>query len=105
MANSGCPRRRVPRRSTRRVTRRVTIVNRRGLHARAAVKFVETAAAFDARVEVTNAAQTVPGTSIMGLMLLAAGPGTEIELSATGPAAAAVLDALARLVAAKFGED
>ncbi len=87
------------------VRRRVTIVNRRGLHARAAAKFVETAAAFDATVEVANAGQTVPGTSIMGLMMLAAGPGTQIELSAAGPAAAAVLDALVTLVEAKFGED
>ncbi len=85
--------------------RRVTIINRRGLHARAAARFVETASAFDAQVEVTNAGQTVPGTSIMGLMMLAAGPGTEIEISAVGPAAAAVLDALVALVDAKFGED
>lgn len=90
---------------TRREIRRVVIINRRGLHARAAAKFVDTAAAFDATVAVTNAGQTVPGTSIMGLMMLAAGPGSEIELSAEGPAATAALDALARLVAGRFGED
>ncbi len=87
------------------LTRRLTIVNRRGLHARAAAKFAAVAAAHDAVVSVTRAGQTVPGTSIMGLMMLTAGPGSAIDLAADGPAAAAVLAALADLVAAKFGED
>ena len=87
------------------ISRRVTIVNERGLHARAAAKFVEVAGRHDADVTVTKSGQTVSATSIMGLMMLAAGPGSAIELRAEGPAATAALDALAALVAGKFGED
>ena len=87
------------------LTRRVTIVNRRGLHARAAAKFVAVAGGYDAVITVTRAGQTVSATSIMGLMMLAAGPGSDIELAADGPAAADALAALADLVAGKFGED
>ena len=85
--------------------RRVTIRNRRGLHARAAAKFVKTAEAFDADVRVCKDDTEVVGTSIMGLMMLAAGPGTEIDLRATGPDAEAALDALAQLIDRKFDED
>ncbi|MEK9661411.1 MAG: HPr family phosphocarrier protein [Alphaproteobacteria bacterium] len=84
---------------------RVTIVNQRGLHARAAARFVREAEQFDATVEVSNGETTVTGTSIMGLMMLAAANGTEIRLTATGREAAAALDALAKLVADRFDED
>lgn len=86
-------------------TRTLTIVNSRGLHARAAAKFVEVATAHNAAVTVTRAGQTVSATSIMGLMMLAAATGSTIDLTADGPDAVAALDALAELVAAKFGED
>jgi len=85
-------------------TRRLTICNKRGLHARASAKFVKTAEAFDAEVTVARDGQTVGGTSIMGLMTLAAAPGCCIEVSATGPQADAALDALAALVEDGFGE-
>ena len=83
----------------------VTITNQRGLHARAAAKFVKLAAAFRAEVEVRKGDATVNGQSIMGLMMLAAGPGTPLRLIATGPEAQAVIDALADLVRRKFDED
>jgi|SRR5690625_2064373 len=85
--------------------RRVVICNRRGLHARAAAKFVKLAGEFTADVTVVRRDQQVPGGSIMGLMMLAAGPGCEIELRAEGPDAEAALDALAELVQRKFDED
>ncbi|MSO81328.1 MAG: HPr family phosphocarrier protein [Alphaproteobacteria bacterium] len=84
--------------------RRLTIVNRKGLHARAAAAFVKLASQFDAAIEVSRSGTTVPGTSIMGLMMLAAGPGEEIVVAAFGNDAAAALDALAGLVASGFGE-
>ncbi|MBL8700275.1 MAG: HPr family phosphocarrier protein [Alphaproteobacteria bacterium] len=87
------------------VTRRVTILNKRGLHARAAAKFVKLAAQFQAEITVTKDGTTVSGRSIMGLMMLAASPGTEIEIGAAGSDAAAALDAIAALIAAKFDED
>lgn len=83
----------------------VTIVNRRGLHARAAAKFVETVGKFGADVEVTRCGQTVSGRSIMGLMMLAAGPGSEIEICAEGGDCDAVLGALRTLVENGFDED
>ena len=83
----------------------VTIVNERGLHARAAAKFVKLAAAFEAEVTVVRNGTEVPGSSILGLMTLAAVPGCELELRAQGPAATAVLGALAELIAKKFDED
>lgn len=83
----------------------VTIVNGRGLHARAAAKFVKLAAEFEAEVEVARDETRVAGSSIMGLMMLAAGPGTRLELSARGSEAAAALAALAALVERKFDED
>ena len=85
--------------------RTVTIVNRRGLHARAAARFVKVAAGFDARVMVAKNGTEVSGLSIMGLMMLAAGPGTEIQIRATGTDAALALDALDALIANKFDEE
>ena len=85
--------------------RDLTIVNKRGLHARAAAKFVQTAERFDAEITVTRDATTVGGTSIMGLMMLAASPGSVICVTAEGPDAEQALDALADLVAGYFGED
>ena len=87
------------------VSRIVTIVNPRGLHARAAARFVKVAERFDAEVTVAGNGAGVSGRSIMGLMMLAAGPGSELELTATGPEARAALDALAALVAQGFDED
>lgn len=87
------------------VSRTVEIVNQRGLHARASAKFVKTAAAFDAEVTVSKDGTTVDARSIMGLMMLAAGPGAEIEIAAEGPEAEAALDALAQLVQARFDEE
>ena len=86
------------------VSRTLTIVNRRGLHARASARFVKCAEGFDCDVTVTKDGQSVGGTSIMGLMTLAAAPGSSIELAATGPQAQAAVDALAALVADGFGE-
>ena len=84
---------------------KVMIRNRKGLHARASAKFVKCAETFDAEVTVTRDGQSVGGTSIMGLMMLAAGPGTEIHLMATGPEAPEAVEALVALVANGFGED
>lgn len=85
--------------------REVTIVNRRGLHARAAAKFVKLAQSFErATVEVEKSGTKVSGLSIMGLMMLAATPGTTLTLRAEGPAAEAALGALDRLVANGFDE-
>ncbi|HEX2256702.1 MAG TPA: HPr family phosphocarrier protein [Afifellaceae bacterium] len=86
-------------------TRRLVITNRRGLHARASAKFVKCAEQFDARIRVCRDGQEVGGTSIMGLMTLAAVPGSAIEVAAEGPEAEAALDALTSLVAEGFGED
>jgi phosphocarrier protein len=83
----------------------VLITNRRGLHARASAKFVTLASSFEAQVSVSHDGSSVPGTSIMGLMMLAAGPGDTISLSATGPDAEEALDRLKNLVLDKFGED
>src|SRR4249920_3616623 len=75
------------------------ICNKKGLHARASAKFVHTVEQFDADVRVTRGHETVGGTSIMGLMMLAAGPGATIVIKATGKDAAAVVEALYSLVA------
>ncbi len=83
----------------------VTILNERGLHARAAAKFVKLAGRFDAEVTVVKNGTAVSGSSILGLMMLAAAPGCELELRAQGPAATAALGALAELIAKKFDED
>ncbi|HXP76885.1 MAG TPA: HPr family phosphocarrier protein [Stellaceae bacterium] len=84
--------------------RTVTICNKRGLHARAAARFVKLAWQFDAEVTVRKNGTTVSGRSIMGLMMLAAGPGTAIELAATGREAERAVAALADLVAGGFDE-
>ncbi len=83
----------------------LTIVNKRGFHARAAARFVQCAEKFAATVTVSKDQTTVGGTSIMGLMMLAAGPGSEIHVIAEGPEAEAALAALAELVADRFGEE
>jgi phosphocarrier protein len=87
------------------VTREIPIINKRGLHARASAKFVKMVEQFDAEVLVTRGSETVGGTSIMGLMMLSAGPGTSIVVSATGPQAEAAVAALAELVGSKFNEE
>jgi phosphocarrier protein HPr len=85
--------------------RTVEILNKRGLHARASAKFVKLASSFDAEVQVSKDGQTVDARSIMGLMMLAAGPGSTIHITAEGDQAAEALDALCALVAARFDED
>ncbi len=85
--------------------RTLSIANKRGLHARAAAKFVRTAGQFDATVRVSFKGQEVSGLSIMGLMMLAAGIGSEIELSCSGRQAVEAMAALSALVESKFGED
>jgi phosphocarrier protein HPr len=86
-------------------SRHVLIRNKRGLHARASAKFVTVASRFNAEVQVEKDGSSVLGTSIMGLMMLAAAPGDSILISAKGPEADAALQALADLVDAKFGEE
>jgi phosphocarrier protein len=81
-----------------------TIKNQKGLHARAAAKFVKTANIFNAEIRVIKGETDVSGRSIMGLMMLAAGIGTSITLRASGAEAAAAVDALSALVADRFGE-
>ncbi|WP_426034285.1 HPr family phosphocarrier protein [Cypionkella sp. TWP1-2-1b2] len=81
------------------------IVNEKGLHARASAKFVEVVEEFDATAQVSKDGMTVSGDSIMGLLMLAASRGTSIEVSTSGPAAAALAEALAALVANRFGEE
>jgi len=85
--------------------RTALITNQRGLHARAAAKFVKLAGQFDAQVLVSKKGMEVSGLSIMGLMMLAAGPGCSIELSASGNQAEQALGALCGLIDAKFDED
>lgn len=86
-------------------SRELPIINKRGLHARASAKFVQTVEKFDATVRVSRAGETVGGSSIMGLMMLAAGPGTTVVVETEGAEAEAALEALAALVADKFGEE
>ncbi len=86
------------------IVRVLEICNKKGLHARASAKFVQTVERFDAEVRVTRGQETVGGTSIMGLMMLAAGPGTTITVEATGLEAAEAVEALANLVAGRFTE-
>lgn len=86
--------------------RRVLLItNKRGLHARAAAKFVQCAGSFDAEVTVHKDSQAVSGRSIMGLMMLAATPGSSIEVTADGQQAEAAVEAIAALVDGKFDED
>ena len=88
-----------------RLTKTVTIINQRGLHARAAAKFVKLAAEFEAEIWVERNGSEVGGQSIMGLMMLAAGPGSTIDIAATGAQAEAALAALVSLVERGFDED
>ena len=87
------------------VVRTVEIVNERGLHARASAKFVKMAAGFDAEVRVSKDGQSVDARSIMGLMMLAAGIGSFIDIEADGSEAAQAVDALVELVSARFDEE
>jgi len=91
--------------AARNLVRDLTIVNQRGLHARAAAKFVKLAEEFDAEISVTKGDATVSGRSIMGLMMLAAAPGCTIRVAAEGADADAALEAIAKLVDDKFDED
>jgi phosphocarrier protein HPr len=86
------------------VVRVLTICNKKGLHARASARFVQTVEKFDAEVRVMRCGEIVGGTSIMGLMMLAASPGTTITVEATGKEAAEVVAALAALIESRFGE-
>jgi phosphocarrier protein HPr len=87
------------------IVREFPIINQRGLHARASAKFVQVASGFDASVHVEKDGVKVGGTSIMGLMMLAASPGYSIRVTASGPQALQVIDALEQLVASRFGEE
>lgn len=87
------------------VTRIFTIVNEKGLHARASAKLAELVEDFDASAEVSKDGLSASGDSIMGLLMLAASKGTTIEVRTTGPQAAALADAIEGLVADRFGED
>jgi phosphocarrier protein len=83
----------------------VKIANKKGLHARASAKIVEAAARFQSRITVSKDGQCVDARSIMGLMMLAASPGSEIAIEADGPDAEAALAAIVALAKARFGED
>jgi phosphocarrier protein HPr len=87
------------------ITRIMKIVNEKGLHARASAKFVQLVEKYDATVKVSRNDDSAGGDSIMGLMMLAAGIGTSITVSATGPEAKPCIDALDALVSGKFGEE
>jgi phosphocarrier protein HPr len=87
------------------LSRELPIVNMKGLHARATAKFVQCCDRFDAVVTVTKDDETVGGSSIMGILTLGAAKGSSILVTASGPDAQAVLDALTELVANRFGEE
>src|SRR5947209_3171052 len=87
------------------VTRVMKIINEKGLHARASAKFVQTVEKFAATVKVSRNGDSAGGDSIMGLMMLAAGIGTSITVTATGPEAQEVIAALDTLVSTRFGEE
>ncbi len=87
------------------MTRVLTIVNEKGLHARASAKLVELVEGFDADAEVAKDGMTVTGDSIMGLLMLAASRGTQIEVTTKGTEAEALADAIEALVADRFGEE
>jgi len=89
----------------RALAQQLTITNRKGLHARASARFVRTAECFDAQISVMRDGQTVNGNSIMGLMMLGAGPGSTILVQATGKQAREALDAITELVNSGFDED
>jgi phosphocarrier protein len=87
------------------VIREIEIINKKGLHARASAKFVQCAEQFEAEIIVTRGHESVGGTSIMGLMMLTAGPGITITIQATGKDAQAAVDALCELIDSRFGEE
>ncbi len=89
----------------RSIIRVLEIINKKGLHARASAKFVQTVECFDADVKVTRGSETVGGTSIMGLMMLSAGPGTSITVETVGKEAAEAMEAIHTLIASRFGEE
>lgn len=86
-------------------SRDLPIINRKGLHARATAKFVHCVEGYDAEVRVTRCGETVGGLSIMGILTLGAAQGSTITVTASGPDAARVVEALAALLADRFGED
>ena len=86
------------------VSRRLTIVNVKGLHARASAKLVEVVEAHDARAQISRDGMSTGGDSIMGLLMLAASNGTTIDVTTDGPQAKALADAIEALVADRFGE-
>ena len=83
----------------------VTIVNKLGLHARAAAKFVTLASSFESDIQLARNGQQVNGKSIMGVMMLAASRETELDLSADGPDESTAIEKLSALIASRFGED
>ena len=87
------------------VVRVMRICNEKGLHARASAKFVQTVEKFEADVRVTRCGESVGGKSILGLMTLGAGPGTDITVDACGKDAEAVIAALDALISGRFGEE
>lgn len=87
------------------ISRQLEITNQRGLHARASARFVKCVEEFDATVTVSHDGHTVPGTSILGLMMLAAAKGTIITVTAEGPEADAAMEAITAMLADRFGED
>ena len=87
------------------LSRELQIVNRKGLHARATAKFVQCVERFDADVRVSRCGETVGGDSIMGILTLGAGLGSTITVSVSGEQASEALEAIAELVASRFGED
>lgn len=91
--------------TTETLSRELPIINRKGLHARATAKFVQCVEKYDAAITVARNGETVGGTSIMGILTLGAGIGSTIVVTANGPDAQAALDALAALIANRFGED
>jgi phosphocarrier protein len=90
---------------TEKVTRQLKIVNEKGLHARAAAKLVEVVEGFDATAEVSHNGQSASGDSIMGLLMLAAAKGSTIDVEIAGSDAEPLADAMAALVADRFGEE
>ena len=87
------------------VVKELVIINKRGLHARASAKFVQLVEQFEADVKVSRGGETVGGTSIMGLMMLSAAPGTTIRIEASGRQAAEVANGLSALIQERFGEE
>ncbi|MBE7184005.1 MAG: HPr family phosphocarrier protein [Methylobacterium mesophilicum] len=87
------------------ITREFPIINQRGLHARASAKFIQVAGAFQSEISVERDGMKVGGTSIMGLMMLAAAQGTSVVVTASGPDADDAIRAIGDLILSKFGEE